>query len=46
MNLLPKTREEFGQTDYWNAFFKKRGEKAFEWWALISSMKQILFIPF
>ncbi|XP_017120953.1 eEF1A lysine and N-terminal methyltransferase homolog [Drosophila elegans] len=32
MNLLPKTREEFAQTDYWNEFFKKRGEKAFEWY--------------
>ncbi|XP_017873074.1 PREDICTED: methyltransferase-like protein 13 [Drosophila arizonae] len=32
MNLLPRTREEFGQTDYWNEFFKKRGEKAFEWY--------------
>lgn len=31
MNLLPKSHEEFAQTDYWNAFFKKRGEKAFEW---------------
>ncbi|XP_030380556.1 eEF1A lysine and N-terminal methyltransferase homolog [Scaptodrosophila lebanonensis] len=30
MNLLPKTREEFGKTDYWNDFFKKRGE--FEWY--------------
>ncbi|EDW02775.1 eEF1A lysine and N-terminal methyltransferase homolog [Drosophila grimshawi] len=32
MNLLPRTREEFGQADYWNEFFKKRGEKAFEWY--------------
>ncbi|EDW13508.1 eEF1A lysine and N-terminal methyltransferase homolog [Drosophila mojavensis] len=32
MNLLPRTREEFAQTDYWNEFFKKRGEKAFEWY--------------
>ncbi|KAH8279631.1 hypothetical protein KR018_011141 [Drosophila ironensis] len=32
MNLLPKTREEFAQTDYWNEFFKKRGERAFEWY--------------
>lgn len=34
MNLLPKSHSEFAQTDYWNAFFKKRGEKAFEWWAI------------
>ncbi|KAI9586170.1 eEF1A lysine and N-terminal methyltransferase homolog [Glossina fuscipes] len=32
MNLLPKSYEEFAQTDYWNAFFKKRGGKAFEWY--------------
>lgn len=32
MNLLPRSREEFAQTDYWNEFFKKRGEKAFEWY--------------
>ncbi|KAM7351156.1 eEF1A lysine and N-terminal methyltransferase homolog [Cochliomyia hominivorax] len=32
MNLLPKSHAEFAQTDYWNAFFKKRGEKAFEWY--------------
>lgn len=31
MNLLPKTSEEFRQKDYWDGFFKKRGEKAFEW---------------
>lgn len=34
MNLLPRTRDEFGQTEYWNTFFKKRGEQAFEWWAI------------
>ncbi|KAI4464891.1 sam-dependent methyltransferase superfamily protein [Holotrichia oblita] len=32
MNLLPKSKEEFAETDYWNAFFKKRGNKAFEWY--------------
>uniref|UniRef100_A0A1I8MCI7 eEF1A lysine and N-terminal methyltransferase homolog n=1 Tax=Musca domestica TaxID=7370 RepID=A0A1I8MCI7_MUSDO len=32
MNLLPKTHEEFATVDYWNTFFKKRGEKAFEWY--------------
>jgi hypothetical protein len=31
MNLLPKTREDFGEKEYWNAFFRKRGSKAFEW---------------
>ncbi|XP_053695220.1 eEF1A lysine and N-terminal methyltransferase homolog [Sabethes cyaneus] len=32
MNLLPKTATEFGTTEYWNNFFKKRGKKAFEWY--------------
>lgn len=32
MNLLPKEAGEFGTTDYWNNFFKKRGRKAFEWY--------------
>lgn len=31
MNLLPKSHKEFGEKDYWNKFFKKRGTKAFEW---------------
>ncbi|XP_011301655.1 methyltransferase-like protein 13 isoform X1 [Fopius arisanus] len=32
MNLLPKCHGEFSKADYWNTFFKKRGEKAFEWY--------------
>lgn len=32
MNLLPKSRTEFGDTQYWNNFFKQRGKKAFDWW--------------
>ncbi|XP_055540802.1 eEF1A lysine and N-terminal methyltransferase homolog [Wyeomyia smithii] len=32
MNLLPKTTTDFGTTEYWNNFFKKRGKKAFEWY--------------
>ncbi|OWR41490.1 CGI-01 protein [Danaus plexippus plexippus] len=32
MNLLPKTYKEFGEKDYWNKFFKNRGNKAFEWY--------------
>uniref|UniRef100_A0A8D9EM28 Methyltransferase-like protein 13 n=2 Tax=Cacopsylla melanoneura TaxID=428564 RepID=A0A8D9EM28_9HEMI len=31
-NLLPKTKSEFTETDYWDKFFKKRGDKAFEWY--------------
>ncbi|XP_047443253.1 eEF1A lysine and N-terminal methyltransferase [Mugil cephalus] len=32
MNLLPRTAEEFSSAGYWERFFKKRGEKAFEWY--------------
>ncbi|CAD0196413.1 unnamed protein product [Chrysodeixis includens] len=32
MNLLPKTHKEFSEKDYWNKFFKKRGNQAFEWY--------------
>lgn len=32
MNLLPKTKEEFSRTDYWDSFFRSRGSKSFEWY--------------
>ncbi|CAH2001860.1 unnamed protein product [Acanthoscelides obtectus] len=32
MNLLPKSKEDFSQKEYWDTFFKKRGAKAFEWY--------------
>ncbi|XP_029939371.1 eEF1A lysine and N-terminal methyltransferase [Salarias fasciatus] len=32
MSLLPRTAEEFSSAEYWEKFFKKRGEKAFEWY--------------
>lgn len=32
MNLLPKSHKEFSEKDYWNKFFRKRGNKAFEWY--------------
>ncbi|CAH2065892.1 unnamed protein product, partial [Iphiclides podalirius] len=32
MNLLPKSHKEFSEKDYWNKFFKKRGNRAFEWY--------------
>ncbi|XP_053676272.1 eEF1A lysine and N-terminal methyltransferase homolog [Anopheles nili] len=32
MNLLPKSTADFGSTDYWNSFFRKRGKQAFEWY--------------
>lgn len=32
MSLLPKTRKDFTQTEYWNSFFQKRGKTSFEWY--------------
>ncbi|KAG7260456.1 hypothetical protein CRUP_008807 [Coryphaenoides rupestris] len=32
MTLLPRSAEEFSSAQYWERFFKKRGEKAFEWY--------------
>ncbi|XP_023139604.2 eEF1A lysine and N-terminal methyltransferase isoform X1 [Amphiprion ocellaris] len=32
MSLLPRTAEEFSSAEYWERFFKKHGEKAFEWY--------------
>eukprot|EP00058_Branchiostoma_floridae_P014709 XP_002600197.1 hypothetical protein BRAFLDRAFT_204501 [Branchiostoma floridae] len=32
MDLLPRSHSEFSSADYWDRFFKKRGEKAFEWY--------------
>ncbi|XP_068176000.1 eEF1A lysine and N-terminal methyltransferase isoform X2 [Antennarius striatus] len=32
MSLLPRTTEEFSSAEYWEKFFKKRGEKGFEWY--------------
>ncbi|KAM9848552.1 eEF1A lysine and N-terminal methyltransferase [Aulostomus maculatus] len=32
MSLLPRAAEEFSSAEYWERFFRKRGEKAFEWY--------------
>ncbi|XP_059924015.1 eEF1A lysine and N-terminal methyltransferase [Gadus macrocephalus] len=32
MSLLPRSAEEFSSAEYWERFFKKRGEKSFEWY--------------
>lgn len=31
-NLLPQDHEEFRTKEYWDTFFKKRGNEAFEWY--------------
>ncbi|XP_016122532.1 eEF1A lysine and N-terminal methyltransferase [Sinocyclocheilus grahami] len=42
MSLLPRTAEEFSSADYWERFFRKRGEKAFEWYGDYSSLCGVL----
>jgi hypothetical protein len=32
MSLLPKHHDEFRSKEYWDDFFDKRGDKAFEWY--------------
>ncbi|KAK4317286.1 hypothetical protein Pmani_011625 [Petrolisthes manimaculis] len=32
MSLLPKTFHDFSSKQYWNTFFARRGDKAFEWY--------------
>ncbi|KAM9327258.1 eEF1A lysine and N-terminal methyltransferase [Gastrophryne carolinensis] len=32
MNLLPKSSHEFSSSEYWEQFFRRRGERAFEWY--------------
>ncbi|XP_056234245.1 eEF1A lysine and N-terminal methyltransferase isoform X1 [Seriola aureovittata] len=32
MSLLPRSAEEFSSAEYWEKFFKKRADKAFEWY--------------
>ncbi|XP_047229992.1 eEF1A lysine and N-terminal methyltransferase isoform X2 [Girardinichthys multiradiatus] len=42
MSLLPRTAEEFSSADYWERFFKKRGERAFEWYGDYNKLCGIL----
>ncbi|XP_030627443.1 eEF1A lysine and N-terminal methyltransferase isoform X2 [Chanos chanos] len=42
MNLLPRTAEEFSSADYWERFFRKRGDKAFEWYGDYNSLCGVL----
>ncbi|KEP65262.1 UNVERIFIED_CONTAM: hypothetical protein HHA_213740 [Hammondia hammondi] len=42
MNLLPSSIEEFRKRSYWNAFFRSRGDRAFEWYGSYSEYKAIL----
>ncbi|CAJ1060095.1 eEF1A lysine and N-terminal methyltransferase [Xyrichtys novacula] len=42
MSLLPCSAEEFSSAEYWEKFFKKRGEKAFEWYGDYNSLCGVL----
>ncbi|XP_062857364.1 eEF1A lysine and N-terminal methyltransferase [Trichomycterus rosablanca] len=42
MSLLPKSVEEFSSADYWERFFRKRGEKVFEWYGDYNSLCGVL----
>lgn len=42
MDLLPRTHHEFGNKDYWEKFFRKRGKKAFEWYGEYTQLCSIL----
>ncbi|KAM4722465.1 eEF1A lysine and N-terminal methyltransferase [Rhinophrynus dorsalis] len=32
MNLLPRSSKEFASPEYWEQFFRRRGDRAFEWY--------------
>ncbi|XP_036066913.1 eEF1A lysine and N-terminal methyltransferase isoform X1 [Oryzias melastigma] len=42
MSLLPRTAEEFSSAEYWDRFFKRRGENAFEWYGDYNKLCGIL----
>ena len=42
MNLLPKSHDQFRQSEYWDGFFKRRGRRAFEWYGEYSELCGVL----
>ncbi|XP_074523549.1 eEF1A lysine and N-terminal methyltransferase [Halichoeres trimaculatus] len=42
MSLLPRSAEEFSSAEYWEKFFKKRGDKAFEWYGDYNTLCGVL----
>ncbi|XP_041126969.1 eEF1A lysine and N-terminal methyltransferase isoform X1 [Polyodon spathula] len=42
MNLLPKSSKEFSSAEYWEKFFKKRGDKSFEWYGTYTELCGVL----
>jgi ubiquinone/menaquinone biosynthesis C-methylase UbiE len=42
MDLLPRHHEDFRRKEYWDEFFKKRQEKAFEWYGQYAALRPAL----
>ncbi|OQR88051.1 methyltransferase [Achlya hypogyna] len=42
MELLPRTHSDFARKEYWDEFFTKREEKAFEWYGQYANMRPVL----
>lgn len=40
--LVPKSFEEFRSVEFWDGFFKERGEKAFEWYGDWRQLRPLL----
>ncbi len=40
--LLPRHAKDFGDRDYWDAFFRRRGRKAFEWYGEYAQLCSLL----
>mmetsp|Transcript_10757 Transcript_10757/g.16344 ORF Transcript_10757/g.16344 Transcript_10757/m.16344 type:complete len:761 (-) Transcript_10757:16-2298(-) len=38
MNLLPKHHDEFRKKEYWDNFFRERGDAAFEWYGAFKDL--------
>ena len=42
MSLLPKHHDEFKTVEYWNNFFKERGQEAFEWYGSFAELQYLV----
>ncbi|XP_039591811.1 eEF1A lysine and N-terminal methyltransferase isoform X1 [Polypterus senegalus] len=42
MELLPRSSEEFSSAEYWEKFFTRRGDRAFEWYGEYAELSAVL----
>ncbi|XP_028666551.1 eEF1A lysine and N-terminal methyltransferase [Erpetoichthys calabaricus] len=42
MELLPRSSEEFSSAEYWEKFFTRRGDRAFEWYGEYAELSVVL----